>query len=410
MTELIDRLARIQVADALGDSPVVLVKGPRQSGKTTLVRMFEREGRAYITLDDETVLAAAMTDPVGFTRALDTAIIDEVQRAPGLLRSLKKSVDEDRRPGRFLLTGSADLMTLPVVSESLAGRMESITLYPLAVSERLGTRPRFLDAVFDGHLPEIRELLIGDALVDLVLVGGYPEMVRRGTARRRGIWVRDYLDAIIQRDVRDIGEIEKFDELRQLLRLLTHHAGQLLNFSRLGRDAGLDAKTAQRYLGLLEQLFLVRRIEAWHRNDLKRLLKTAKLVFIDSGLLAAQRGVTVEGLRADRTLFGPILESFVCSELLKQIGWAEADIRLSHFRDKDGAEVDLILEDGAGRYVGVEAKASATVKSEDFHGLRKFADAVGSRFVQGCVLYDGETVVPFGAGLHAVPLSALWAA
>ena len=387
---------------------MVLIKGPRQSGKTTLARLFEDETRPYLTLDDDTLLNAAQTDPVGFVRGLDTAIIDEVQRAPTLLRSLKKAVDEDRRPGRFLLTGSADLMTLPIVSDSLAGRMESITLYPFGTAELRGVTPRFLEKLFgDGHQTST-DPLIGDALITHILTGGYPEMVRRSSPQRRSIWVRDYLDAMVQRDVRDISEIEKFDELRQLLRLLSHHAGQLLNFSRMGRDTGLDSKTAARYLALLEQLFLVHRIEAWHRNDLKRLLKTPKLAFVDSGILAAQRGLTLESLTRDRTAFGPILESFAVSEMIKLIGWSGQDIRLSHFRDKDGSEVDLVLEDGAGRICGIEIKASATVKNSDFSGLRKFTAAAGTRFHRGCVLYDGAAAVPFGDRLQAVPISALW--
>ena len=410
MTSLINRLAKKQVHEALGDSPVILIKGPRQSGKTTLARMFQEEGRGYYTLDDETVLSAATGDPVGFIRSIDTAIIDEVQRAPGLLRSIKKTVDEDRRPGRFLLTGSADLMTLPIVSESLAGRMESITLYPLGAAERFGGNAGFIGRAFGNGFANNINPVLGEALIDLVLTGGYPEMVRRTSPERRQVWVRDYLDAIVLRDVHDIGGIEKFDELRQLLRLLSHHAGQLVNFSRLGRDASLDSKTVARYLGLLEQLFLVRRIEAWHRNDLKRLLKTPKLACIDSGLLAAQRGISIESLARNKTAFGPLLENFVFSEVIKAIGWSGQDIRISHFRDKEGAEVDLILEDGAGRYVGIEVKASATIKGSDFTGLHKFADAVGDRFHRGFVLYDGEQVIPFGERLHAVPVSGLWSA
>lgn len=408
MTSIIRRLAENQIREALTDSPVVLIKGPRQSGKTTLAQLFTEDTRPYLTLDDETVLHAAQSDPVGFVRGLDRTIIDEIQRAPALLRSLKKAVDEDRRSGRFLLTGSADLMTLPIVSDSLAGRMESITLYPFGTAELQGTSPGFLKKLFGDGFQSCSDPLMGDALVNHVLIGGYPEMVRRTSPQRRSIWVRDYLDALVQRDVRDISEIEKFDALRQLLRLLSHHAGQLLNFNRMGRDTGLNSKTAARYLALLEQLFLVRRIEAWHRNDLKRLLKTPKLAFVDSGILAAQRGLNSENVLRDRTAFGPVLESFVVSEIIKLIGWSGQDIRLSHFRDKDGSEVDLVLEDGAGRICGIEVKASATIKNSDFSGLRKFAAATETQFHRGCVLYDGDAAVPFGDHLQAVPISALW--
>ena len=408
MTDFLQRIARTRIEEALKDSPVVLVKGPRQSGKTTLVRMFESEGRDYITLDDETVLSAASSDPVGFLRGLDTVIIDEIQRAPALLRAIKKAVDEDRRAGRFLLTGSADLMTRPIVSESLAGRMETVSLYPFAAAEIIGTEPHFIADLFEGKLPRIPEIIVGDALVDLVLTGGYPEMQRRSTPRRRTAWVRDYVDALIQRDVRDISEIERFDELRHLLRILPHYVGQLINLADLGRNTGLDAKTVRRYLGLLEQLFLVRRIEAWHRNDLKRLVKSPKLAFIDTGLLATLRGMDAAGVRADRTAFGGVLESYVFGEILKQIAWTGEDIRIAHFRDKDGMEVDLVLDNANRQCIGLEVKASATVRTGDFRGLRKLSEVAGAGFSAGYVLYDGDTVVPFGDRLFAVPLSILW--
>jgi len=410
MSDLLYRIAKARVEEALAESPVVLVKGPRQSGKTTLVRMFERAGRGYITLDDETILSAATSDPVGFLRGLDTVIIDEVQRAPALLRAIKKTIDEDRRAGRFLLTGSADLMTLPVVSESLAGRMETVALYPLAAAEVLGSQPSFIDGLFTGQMPDIARTIVGDDLVEMVLTGGYPEMQRRRTPRRRAAWVRDYVDALIQRDVRDISEIERFDELRHLLRILPHYAGQLVNLADLGRNIGLDAKTVRRYLGLLEQLFLIRRIEAWHRNDLKRLVKSPKLAFIDAGLLATLRGMHIDGVRADRTAFGGVLESYVFGEILKQTAWTGDDIRIAHFRDKDGMEVDLVLENANRQCIGLEVKASATVRAEDFRGLRKLADAAGAGFAAGYVLYDGDTIVPFGETLFAVPLSILWSA
>ena len=308
LDKILERLARRQIAAAMSDTPVVLIKGPRQSGKTTLARTFEGEKRVFITLDDDTALAGASSDPVGFMRGMSDAIIDEVQRAPALLRGIKRAVDEDRRAGRFILTGSADLMTLLIVAESLAGRMQTVTLLPFATSEILERTPTFLNSLFEAEFPKIEHPILGEALIDLVLIGGYPEMQRRAAAERRRAWVRDYIDALVRRDVRDISEIEKFDELRQLLRVLAQYAGQLVNLAELGRNAGLDAKTVRSYIGLLEQLFLVRRIEAWHRNDLKRLVKSPKIAFIDSGLLATLRGARRDSFAIDKTKFGPILE------------------------------------------------------------------------------------------------------
>jgi hypothetical protein len=401
------RFALMRVHQALRDTPVVLLNGPRQCGKTTLVRYLIGGHRSYLTLDDETALAAARSDPSGFLRGLERASLDEVQRAPELLRAIKLTVDQDRRPGRFLLTGSADLLALPRVSESLAGRMEVITLLPLAHAELLGRRPKFLDHVFDGKLGSVAAPVVGPDLVELMLAGGYPELIARAPARRQQ-WAKDYARAVIMRDVRDVAEVERLDEMPRLLRALANHAGQLLNFAELGGQLGFDGKTARRYLGILEQVYLVRRVEPWFTNRLKRMVKTPKLHFLDTGLLAALRGLTAERLSSDREALGALLESFVFSEVAKLISWAGREVIVHHYRDKDQQEVDLVLERDDGAIVGIEVKASATVTGTDFGGLRKLAGACGGRFKLGLVLYDGETPVPFGERLFAAPVSVLW--
>ena len=401
------RYALARVHEALRDTPVVLLNGPRQCGKTTLVGQLIGGHRSYLTLDDETVLAAARSDPSGFLRGVDRVLLDEVQRAPELLRAIKRAVDQDRRPGRFLLTGSADLLALPRVSESLAGRMAVITLLPLARAELLRRRPRFLDHAFDGKLGPVAAPVVGPDLVELVLAGGYPELIARAPSRRLQ-WARDYARAVITRDVRDVAEVTRLDEMPRLLRALAHHAGQLLNFAELGGQLGLDAKTARRYLGILEQVYLVRRVEPWFTNRLKRMIKTPKLHFLDTGLLAALRGLTAERLSSDREALGPLLESYVFSEAAKLISWMDREVTIHHYRDKDQQEVDLVLERDDGAIVGIEVKASATVTGQDFGGLRRLAHACGARCKLGLVLYDGETSVPFGDRLLAAPLSALW--
>lgn len=406
---LYPRFAARAVDTALNDTPVVLVNGPRQCGKTTLVRDLVGGRREFLTLDDETVLAAAHSDPSGLVRASGRFTIDEVQRAPELLRAIKRGVDQDRSAGRFLLTGSADLLTVPRVAESLAGRMEIVNLLPLAQAEIHGRRPGFLETAFQGRIVKPGELLIGKDLVDAVLTGGYPEMLRRRRPERRRAWARDYIRAIVQRDVRDIAEVEKLDRMPRLLQVLAHYSGQLTNFSQVGSQIGFDDKTTRKYVGILEQLFLVRRLEPWFRNELKRLVKTPKLHFLDSGLLAALLGTTAELIDGDRTTFGKLLETFVFSEVLKQISWLDRSCALYHYRDKDQDEVDLVVEDAAaGAVVGIEVKAGATVTAGDFKGLRKLADACGKTFQSGMVLYDGEIVVPFGQRLFAVPVSCLW--
>jgi len=405
---LIPRQAARQVATALGDTPVVMVNGPRQCGKTTLVRGFAVDGRRYISLDDETALTAARDDPAGFLRTLDRVILDEVQRAPELLRAIKVSVDRDRRPGRFLLTGSADLLTLPTVSDSLAGRMEVVTLLPLSQAELQRSTSRFIDRAFAGKPPEALGPATGGALVQRVLRGGYPEMLRRTHPARRRNWARNYIAAIVQRDVRDISSIERLDVLPRLLRILAQHSGQLTNFTQLGSQIGLDEKTARKYLGVLEQLFLVRRLEPWHSNRLSRLVKTPKLHFLDSGLLGALLGVAPERVVGDRAILGVLLETFVYAEILKLATVSERQIALYHYRDKDKNEVDIVIEDESGGVVGLEIKAAVTVRPADFTGLRKLAVATGKNFRSGMVLHDGDAVIGFGDQFHAAPLSCLW--
>ena len=402
------RFAERRVDEALSDTPVVLIVGPRRAGKTTLVKSMEEAGRAYITLDDQTVLEAARSDPAGFIRGLDRAIIDEIQRAPDLLLAIKKTVDEDYRPGRFLLTGSANVLTLPRIADSLAGRMETLQMLPLARAEVEGRTPGFLERLFEGKLQNQRKAVVGDGLVQAVLLGGFPEAIARGSERRRQDWARSYLTSILTRDLRDIAEVEKLTELPKFVRLLAEHSGQLVNYSQFGASINVSHKTGQRYVGLLEQVFLIATLQPWFTNTLKRIVKTPKLHFLDSGLLASARGLTFNRVKADRGTFGGLLESFVFSEVLKLM--TASDLRLTphHFRDRDMREVDIVLERDDGMIAGIEVKASATVRSGDFAGLRALAGLCGDRFAFGAVLYDNTDVVPFGDRLVAAPLSCLW--
>ena len=402
------RFVERRVREALEDTRVVLVCGPRQSGKTTLAQQIAGDAIPFITLDDTTAFEAASTDPVGFVRGLDRAVIDEVQRAPGLILAIKATVDADPRPGRFLLTGSADLMTLPRVADSLAGRMAIIRLLPLAQAELRGAAPDFLDKAFAGLPPTFRTPVVGDSLVETVLAGGYPEALTRSEWRRRRDWHLDYIEAVVQRDVRDIARIEQLGSMPRLLRVLAEHSGQLVNYSGFGAPLGMNHVTTRKYVGVLENLFLIHTLPPWYTNTLKRVTKSPKLHFLDSGLLAALKGLTPERLRLDRTPFGSVLETFVLGELLKLASWADDRYAFSHFRDKDRNEVDIVIEDGLGRIVGVEVKASATVSKGDFAGLRRLAAATRDSFALGLVLYDHEHAVPFGERMAAAPLSTLW--
>ncbi|MDD2809131.1 ATP-binding protein [Rhodoferax sp.] len=398
-----------KVDTALQDTRVVLLAGPRQAGKTTLARLYASADRPYLTLDDPATLAAARSDPTGFVRGLQQAVIDEVQRAPDLLLAIKESVDKDQAPGRFLLTGSTNLMAMPLVADSLAGRLEVITLLPFAQAELAGTQGDLLDRLFDGAgLPGVVNPMVGDDLMDCVLKGGYPEALHRTSASRRQAWLQDYVALILDRDVRDIANIDQLDRMPRLLDVLAAHAGQLVNHSSYGAALGLTTPTAQKYVGILERLFLLRQVPPWSHNAVSRLTKTPKLHFLDTGLLAALRDATAAQLQKDRTNYGPLLENFVVSEVLKLITWSDKRLRVSHFRTKEQDEIDLVLEDRQGRVIGIEVKASATVRPQDLRGLRQLQAAVGDKFVHGLVLHDHDRITPFDEKLHAVPVSMLW--
>jgi predicted AAA+ superfamily ATPase len=406
---LIKRRVEAAVATALEDTRVVLIAGPRQAGKTTLARAFANEGRRYLTLDDDSTLRAAKSDPVGFIRPLERAVIDEIQRAPELILAIKESVDRNEAPGRFLLTGSANLSTLPTVADSLAGRMEVISLLPFSRSELLGGRGAFLDRLFAGEGPDFSPpATYGDGLVETVLKGGYPAAIRRPVAARRRSWLTQYVQQVLDRDVRDIARVEQIERLPAFMAVLAEHAGQIVNQSALGAALGLSHVTTQRYIGILERLFLVRRLAPWHSNRLSRLIKTPKLHFLDSGLLAAIRQIDASSIAADRSLFGPLLETFVVSEVMKLISWSEGNHRLSQFRTREQDEVDLVIEDGRGRIVGIEVKAAATLKPKDFAGLKKLQVAAGDRFVRGLVLHDHDRITPVDERIQGGPVSLLW--
>lgn len=397
-----------RIDEALQDTPVVLLAGPRQAGKTTLVRQFTERGLHYLTLDDELTLLSAREDPVGMIRNLDRAVIDEIQRAPELLLAIKKSVDEDRRPGRFLLTGSANLMALPTVADSLAGRMETLMLLPLSQSEIENRPANWIDRVFAGEILTSNPPVLGNDLVERVLRGGYPEAVARPTEKRRTAWARQYINAILQRDVRDVAEIDKLDQLPRFLRALAQTAGQMCNYSELGGQVGLDGKTVSRYISVFEQMYLLKRIDVWARNRLKRVVKTPKLQFIDSGLLSVLTNIGHKDVDLDKTGYGHILESFVFSELLKHTATSDDDYRLLYYRDADKYEVDVVIENSAGQLLGIEVKAAATVKERDLRGLKKLASLAGDQFTAGVLLYDGDETMPLGSNQWAAPLSTLW--
>jgi predicted AAA+ superfamily ATPase len=382
----------------------VLINGPRQSGKTTLVRQYA-PSLPYYTLDDDNILHAVRQDPMGFVRRIEQGIIDEVQRAPELLRSIKLSVDQNSVPGRFLLTGSANLLALPQIGDSLAGRMEVLTLLPLSSAEIDRRESHFLLFAQTQEWPLMGKKEFN--CLSQALIGGYPEMRMRQDPNRRRAWASAYIKAIIERDVKDISTIEKLIEMPHLLEILAQQSSKLTNFTQIGGQLNLDTKTTQRYVGLLENLFLVKRLRPWHNNTLNRLVKTPKLHFLDSGLLACLNRITAAQIKDDKSLAGALLETWVYSELLKTIAITPEPWDIFHYRDKDQVEVDFVLENHERKIIGIEVKASSTIFNQDFRGLKKLASLVGNDWLSGIVLYDGEQCLSFGNNLWAIPFSLL---
>lgn len=401
-----------RLREALRDTPAVLIHGPRQSGKTTLARdVGERLGYRYLSFDDEDVRAAARNDPIGFVSGLPgRSILDEVQRVPEVFPSLKAAIDRRRTAGRFILTGSANVLFVPRLAESLAGRMGILRLHPLAQCEIENRRPRFLDQLFRGGFRTGVTDRLGADLAQRIVAGGYPAALARGAAARRRSWYRDYVETQVQRDVRDLSRIHSLDALPKLLALAAGQTAQLVNVADLSAPFHLTRQTIHEYVTLLERVFLLERLPSWHTNRMSRLVKRPKLHMGDTGVACALVGIDAGGLEDDRELFGSMLETFVLQELRRQASWRPAPIDFHHFRDRDGFEVDIVLEQGHTAIAGIEVKAAATVRDADFRGLRKLRDAAGKRFKAGVVLYDGTATIDYRNGLFAVPLRRLWEA
>ena len=408
---MIRRHIQDSVRRAMTDTPVVLLNGARQTGKTTLAQALAAgSGAQYFTFDDLATLALAAGDPSGFIRNLTgPVVLDEIQKAPNLFSAIKLAVDKDRQPGRFLLTGSANVLTLPRLSESLAGRMEVIPLYPFSAGELAGAAEGFLARLFAGTIATSKRASAGGDMAARLTRGGYPEATQREAEDRRGAWFASYISTILQRDVRDLARVDALHTLPNLLKLLAARASGLLNLADVGRDAGLPHTTLTRYLALLETVFLVHRLPAWSHNLGQRLVKAPKLHLVDSGLACHLLGADARRLSEDRPLMGRLLESYVVGELRKQVSWADSRTALYFFRTATGLEVDVVLERPDGSVAGIEVKASASVGASDFAALKTLRNQLGQLFRAGVVLYLGDQVVPFGDKLWLVPLPALWA-
>lgn len=406
----IPRLIEARLLDSIADTPVTLVHGPRQSGKTTFVRAVGQPlGYRYVTFDDDVQVEAAVDDPIGFVERLGPrAILDEVQRVPHLFTSIKAAIDRDRAPGRFIMTGSANVLMVPALADSLAGRIGMLRLHPLAQAELHGSTAPFIDDLFANGFRASRTERLGRELTEMVATGGYPEAIARATQHRRAEWLRAHAETQIQRDVKDLAQIRSLDIEPRLLALTSALTAQLLNVTNLARTLGVARPTIDEHLTLLENIFVLDRLPAWHTNRVKRIARTPKLHVGDSGMAAALGDRDTSQLEADRPYFGRLLETFVFQELRRQASWHEHRTQFSHFRDDQQFEVDIVLERGSHLVAGVEVKAAASVNPRDFAGLRKFRAAAGEAFVCGVILFDGELGYRVEENLWALPIRTLW--
>lgn len=403
------------VLEALGDTRVVAVVGPRQAGKSTLVRRIVdgAAAAAYVSMDDQRIRTAAEGDPQGFVTGRPGLLaIDEVQRVPELLLAVKAQVDRDTRPGQFLLTGSSALSATRGVTETLAGRIERFELWPLSRGELIGHRETFVDRLLDAGLPVgYRSDLSKADYLELAAAGGFPEALNR-VGRRRAAWFDSYVETVVEREAPGIAASPRTAELPRVLRLIAARHGCLLNVADLARDAGLPERTVHRYLEVLEAVFLIRRLPAWAANLSQREIRAPKVYLADPGLAVHLRGADPDVLARPELALGaegPVIEGLVYAEVLRQLGWSQRRPQLLHYRDRGGVEVDLVLEDRRRQVAGIEVKAGVDVGPRDGRHLAVLRDRLGSRFTAGVVLHSGPDVLSLGDRLAAVPISALWA-
>ncbi len=400
------------ILEALNDTPVVMLNGARQTGKSTLVQEIAKKDfvAKYITLDDFSTLSAALSDPSGFLQGFGTPlIIDEIQKAPDLVTAIKSVIDKDRKPGQYLLTGSANVLLVPKISESLAGRMEIINLWPFSQSELENSDVNFIDRLFlsSGEVNDWKAEYQTD-IWGRVSLGGYPEVLSRTLNKRQDAWFESYVVTILQRDIRDMANIEGLSEMPLLLKLLALRSASLLNYAELSRTTGIKQTTLKRYMTLLEAAFLIYTLKPWSANPGKRLVRSPKIFLTDTGLLSSLTGFDADNMVRQMELAGRLLENFVLMEIVKHISWSETKPAFYHYRTSNGSEVDIVLQNKAGDIVCIEVKSAMTLGKKDFDGLRTFSEAYEKNFRTGLILYPGREFVPFGKDLYIMPISFLW--
>jgi uncharacterized protein len=399
-----------KLEEAFSTSPAVLLTGARQTGKTTLVEDYAKDKRYYyITFDDLSTMSAAQRDPKGFIEGLPKpVIIDEVQRVPSVFLPIKRDIDLHRLPGRYILTGSANPLLINKVGESLAGRLETLILFPLSQGELVGQKDDFISVVFSKQtLPLPTQIISKEELYRRITIGGYP-VVQSLNEPRRQAWFRNYVNDILLKDVQTLAKIEALSELPTLLKMVAFRAGHMINETDFSRVLGLSAATVHRYLILLETFYMISFCKPWRANKEKRLVKTPRPYVIDTGIAAYLQELSVEKMLSEPVFTGHLLENFVWGELTKQLTWSAIQIGIYHFRTSRGVEVDIVLENAMGYVVGIEIKNSDTVRPSDFKGLEYLQELLGNKFIRGIILYTGNQYIPFGSKMVALPFSVLW--
>lgn len=409
MTNKYDRWQKENIIEAMNTRRVLLLSGARQCGKTTLAKELVNDDTEYRTLDDITLRKAAENDPHGFVKHnKKTLIIDEVQRVPDLLPAIKKVVDENTCSGQYLLTGSTNIQSLPEVQESLAGRITKLRLRPLTQGEQVKSSPKFLEKAFLGTLEQPNNHYDKDALIEMAITGGYPEAILL-EGRKRKRWHTDYIDAILERDLRDITRIHRLDQMQELIRILAAWSSKFMNTTQIGSTLSLKSQSLNSYINALEALYLIERVKPWIKTDYDRVGKQDKLFMTDSGLMASLLNWNIDQIRFDTDRSGKLIETFAFNEIISQINANDDLYKLWHYRDRQQREIDFIIEDENGATIGIEIKSGTNIGANDFKHLKWFKENMAKdKSFKGIILYSGEHIASFGEDMTAVPFGSLW--
>ena len=407
MTEIFNRWQEKRVRELLENRRVVAISGARQSGKTTLARKVAAKQDTFLSLDNEDILATALSDPMGFVRhKKGTLIIDEIQKAPSLLLAIKQVVDADNRPGQFLLTGSADIATLPRITDSLAGRISHIRLRGLTMGEILGRQPTFLDKAFRRDWPLTIKGYDKPAILNLAFRGGYPEVLALKQVAR-GAWFGDYKKSLLSRDLKDIANIQRQEVMDALLNVLSAWSGKLMDVEAICAPLSVTRRMLVNYANVLLLLCLFEKVPAWILTDYDRVGRREKIYAADTGMMAHLLDWREADVLYDPDKSSKMVETFVFNQLCAQTDFYHYS--LFHYRDRQKREIDFIVKNDAGGLLGIEVKSGSAVSRNDARHMVWFKNNIAKeREFIGIVLYTGDITLPLGEDMYAVPMAALW--